>query len=419
MWVIHNRLNYIYIYSLYLIHHIFYIYISDLSLWIWNSKGDDVLLQSAINSEDSSNELNHSECLGRKRSLTNTHELMLHPCSTSQFSRTRWTYDYSSGMLSSNSIYSKTFGSSCVNNDPKYIVQSCKNKFTPLKRVLFEDRSAYYAKQTKSSTTSSTTSHKMKSTDGENVALSIKEEDTNNNQLIDEGTWKCPITGLIFPRNLDVHLSHLELDLLSSVVAATTATSSSRSSSTSSNNNNSNETSQFVLNSTIVTNTIVDINKRQVFMGSGILSKVFMTMTFNIFSMAWYVEATALQNDPTLSMYSKYTLEELLTSQDFFEQLSSTGDYDRTLFVKLAMTLKTKLLLQGFLDEIVLEPKNKAIISAASNEYTEPECQKGLDILFTWRKKSFTTTSLGTITYTTTTITIIITATQLSNNNNN
>lgn len=110
-----------------------------------------------------------------------------------------------------------------------------------------------------------------------------------------------------------------------------------------------------------------------------------MGMTFNVYSMGWYVEAGAAQSDPSLRAYRDKPLSELQTTEEFYRTVSSAGAYDRTLFVKLAMTLKTKMLLDGFLSEIVLEPQNKAAVARASAAYTVPVCPEGLEIIFTWR----------------------------------
>ncbi|KAJ1430278.1 hypothetical protein B484DRAFT_51752 [Ochromonadaceae sp. CCMP2298] len=110
-----------------------------------------------------------------------------------------------------------------------------------------------------------------------------------------------------------------------------------------------------------------------------------MGMNFHIYSMGWYVDSEAAQ-DASLAPFRGAPLHQLRQNEDFFEALAARGDYDRTLFVKLAMTLKTQILLEGFLAEIYLLPKNKAIVAAASAQYTEPVCPQGLEILFSWRK---------------------------------
>lgn len=292
----------------------------DLSLWIWNSWNDNVLLQMADGSQLHNFNSSSAECLGRRRSITNMHDLALHRCSSSRFSRTRWTFDPITGMLSSNSVYSKAFGSSCIHNRPHHAVQSCSRGFTSLRRVVFE-----YTEHEVSQASSS---------------------DNRASSLTDSGSWTCPTTGLTFPRNLDDYFVSGEPGSRSKTQAMS----------------------------------------RQVFMGGGIMTKTFMGMTFTVFSMAWYVQAAVAQLDPTLLSFSQLSLQQLLSSDEFYSAVSTEGLYDRTLFVKLAMTVKTKLLLQGFLDDISMQPAHKAVLAAASSEYNEPECRRGLELLFTWRK---------------------------------
>jgi hypothetical protein len=77
---------------------------------------------------------------------------------------------------------------------------------------------------------------------------------------------------------------------------------------------------------------------------------------------------------------------ELQTTDEFYYALSSAGRrFDRSLMVKLAMTLKTQMLLEGFLAEIVLLPQNKEAMARASAAYTPAVCPEGLEIIFTWR----------------------------------
>lgn len=290
----------------------------DLSLWIWNSWNGNVLLQVTDGSQLHDFNNSSAECLGRRRSIANMHGLALHRCSTSRFSRTGWTFDPITGMLSSNSVYSKAFGPSCIHNRLHHAVQSCRRGFTPLRRVVFEYME-YEASQADNRASSS---------------------------LIDSGSWTCPTTSLTFPRNLD----------------------------------------NFFIDGEPGSRSETQEMSRQVFMGGGTMSKTFMGMTFTVFSMAWYVQAAVAQMDPTLLPFSQLSLQQLLSSDEFYSAISTEGLYDRTLFVKLAMTVKTTLLLQGFLDDISMQPAHKAILAAASSEYDEPECRKGLELLFTWRK---------------------------------
>lgn len=119
-----------------------------------------------------------------------------------------------------------------------------------------------------------------------------------------------------------------------------------------------------------------------------------MGMNFNVYSMAWYVEAEAARADPSLSAFKGHSLSELQSADEFFTALSAAGrGFDRTLMVKLAMTLKTKMLLDGFLSEITLQPQNKEAVRRASAAYSEPVCPEGLEIIFTWRVPHTSTAS--------------------------
>jgi hypothetical protein len=81
-------------------------------------------------------------------------------------------------------------------------------------------------------------------------------------------------------------------------------------------------------------------------------------MRFNIYSMGWYMEAEAARNDEVLQPFRRMSLQELQASPAFFQTLSSAGSFDRTLLIKLAMTLRRDLLVQGLVDELPLRPNN-------------------------------------------------------------
>ena len=81
-------------------------------------------------------------------------------------------------------------------------------------------------------------------------------------------------------------------------------------------------------------------------------------MTFKVFSFAWYVEAEVIATSPTFIPYRDQPYETLAKSDDFFSLMTQPGEFDRTLFIKLAMTLKRDLVIQGLLEELLIEPKN-------------------------------------------------------------
>ena len=88
-------------------------------------------------------------------------------------------------------------------------------------------------------------------------------------------------------------------------------------------------------------------------------------MKFNIYSMAWYVDAAAARQEPLLQPFQSMSVAELQQSTDFYRVVSTEGSFDRTLMLKLAMTLKKDLLIQGLVEELPLKPRNS--VSAFSN----------------------------------------------------
>ena len=81
-------------------------------------------------------------------------------------------------------------------------------------------------------------------------------------------------------------------------------------------------------------------------------------MRFNIYSMAWYVDAAVARQEPLLQPFRSMSLAELQQSTDFYRAVSTEGAFDRTLMLKLAMTLKKDLLIQGLIEELPLKPRN-------------------------------------------------------------
>ena len=89
-------------------------------------------------------------------------------------------------------------------------------------------------------------------------------------------------------------------------------------------------------------------------------------MKFNIYSMAWYADAAAARQEPLLQPFQSMSVSELQQSTDFYRVVSTEGSFDRrTLMLKLAMTLKKDLLIQGLVEELPLKPRNS--VSPFSN----------------------------------------------------
>jgi hypothetical protein len=129
-----------------------------------------------------------------------------------------------------------------VKNDIN-VLQSCKNGFTALKKVLFHRN----ARNAASGLTSLTTS----------LSSAVDES-----AFSDVGTWKCPVTGQVFPRNLDNHLSAKRPLATTTLTAGSTAAT---------------VTSALAATrggSSTVSVAAAGKGGRQVFMGAGVFSKV-------------------------------------------------------------------------------------------------------------------------------------------------
>jgi hypothetical protein len=218
----------------------------ELSLWLWDPHGSKGKLQSitAIDEEEGSVPSVSGECLGRKRSALGKAELKMIPCTGSALAPTQWTYDQQSGKLADAGLTSKFIGPSCVTNGIN-VLQSCKNGFTALRKVLFHSN-AHNAASGLASAAGLTSS--LSSTASESA-------------FSDVGTWKCPVTGQVFPRNLDQHLSAKRPLTASVSTGAAPATATSTLAATRGGSS---------------TASVAAMQKggRQVFMGAGVFSKV-------------------------------------------------------------------------------------------------------------------------------------------------
>lgn len=81
-------------------------------------------------------------------------------------------------------------------------------------------------------------------------------------------------------------------------------------------------------------------------------------MKFNVYSVGWYVDAKALQQDQRFLPFYDKTYESLKNSSEFNMLMTKPGGYDRSLFIKLAMTLKKDMVLQGLVEELQISRKN-------------------------------------------------------------
>ena len=80
---------------------------------------------------------------------------------------------------------------------------------------------------------------------------------------------------------------------------------------------------------------------------------------FKVYTVGWYVELQGAKRDPMLRQFEGLADHELANSREFYEAMRSPSVlYDRTIFIKLAMTLKTDLMIQGLVEELGLTKEN-------------------------------------------------------------
>ena len=166
----------------------------DLNQWKVDRFGGEVQFHPVLNDHFHANQTNNlgQDCLARSRNVLKKRELLLRKCSESRLSSTWWKIDESTGMLSTSGATSSLFGPACViNEETRPILQPCRRGFTAIKVVPLAD----------------------------NLHSSIKNAEVltnsaNNNLMknFDQGEWRCPVTGLTMPRNLDSLLPPLSLD---------------------------------------------------------------------------------------------------------------------------------------------------------------------------------------------------------------
>eukprot|EP01038_Epipyxis_sp_PR26KG_P010287 gene10287-13830_t len=347
----------------------------EVNIWNWNSVGknlnSDFLLESAsvtnLHTYEETELKTDNTCLGRSRT-SRMGELRSKKCSKNPLSTTLWKYDFESGKLSTGGITSQLFGSKCVTKSGT--LAKCwkgSKDFARLKRVNFAllkliskrkysnipiaelmDDYPIMSSSSKTSVIDDISLNTIPSSEPTFSPTLLLPSEQQSNSILDYGFFKCPISGLLLPRNLDNHFKN-------------------------------------------VSSIKIGTEKRQVLMGTGVYSRVAFGMNFKIYTIGWYVEAKAVQEDESFIPYKDKSFEELIMDENFYS-LMTKGSYERTILVKLAMTLKTELIIQGLVEELHLKPLHSKLLSDASKIYEDPECPEGLEILFTWRHNSMSAT---------------------------
>ena len=308
----------------------------DTSLWRWRTTGVRnhlVMFEQVIDVVGgiSAAADDDAYCLGREMTIGHSHpHTALSKCSRTLLKATSWEYDHDLLILSTSSgLLSKFFGSLCVVRDgDAAATQNCNHGYTRLKVVIHTTRSGQRAPV---------------AADANGLLLA---NPPKTRHPVEHGEWTCARTGLVFPRNLDDRLP---------VWPASSGGDGKR-------------------------------DDRQIFMGGDVFTKTVFGCDFKVYTVGLYVEFHSGQKDPSLRVFEGLAEGELANSPAFYAAVAASGaTYDRSLLIKLAMTLKSELMIQGLVEELGVSRESALLLKEASNAYLDPEMRRGMEILFTWR----------------------------------
>jgi hypothetical protein len=109
-------------------------------------------------------------------------------------------------------------------------------------------------------------------------------------------------------------------------------------------------------------------------------------MIFKVFSIAWYADKAKAAQDRSLSSFKDMSAEERMSSSEFYDALVSPhAHYDRSILVKMAMSVKKDMLIDGLVQDLNLRPEHSALIAQAGQLFKSPNCERGLELMFTWK----------------------------------
>jgi hypothetical protein len=151
----------------------------ELSLWHWLRTDHGIQLQLYNSKSDID-----KTCLGR--SIRG--KLKMRSCrNTNPFAGLYWTYDESTGKLSSKGGLSSILGPTCVINNGDGMLSNCRQGYSSLQLLPFH-------------------AHHDEADQDESIGNIIEDEEEEIG-LQQEGSWTCSESGQILPRNLDAVLS--------------------------------------------------------------------------------------------------------------------------------------------------------------------------------------------------------------------
>jgi hypothetical protein len=297
---------------------------SDLTIWEWRHTTKGAILQSTAPVTSREQRL----CLSR---APYSAKVELSKCSAKE-KNVYWKYDQDTGALESISTLRAAWWRKvtplCVVNDDIKRLQDCRRKYTVLTVITLVNRPFQFT-------------YDDDNDDPISPPIAVLPSLSN---IPDIGFWQCPITGQLLPRNLDTFFTSYS------------------------------------------TSKTTPQSGRQVLMGAGLFTKVVFGMKFNVYSIGWYVDVAALQKLPThiLTPFMGLTSDQLAKTESFIQFLIQPGGFDRTLILKLAMTLKKEVVMQGLVEELKVTKQHAQILMNVSANYPVTECPEGTEIAFTW-----------------------------------
>jgi len=299
---------------------------SDLTKWIWKPTEKGVLLVSTMHQQD--DEPKERICLGRKKT---TNDFKLIPCDTkSIFPSIYWRYDRETGKLFSPP---NLLGSRCVLHTTSIDEPTNQNNYLLTSNAILASCEQGF-------------------TPLQIIPVSIPSDHqlhhhhtpTTQDEFEEERIYECPNTKQHMPCNLDNY--HL----------VTPATASANA-----------------------------IRSQQMLMGAGIFTKTMFGMNFHVCEIGWYVNIQSIQTEKAFQIYSNLTKTQLLSSSSFFQLMySSNLSYERSMLIKLSMSIPKDILINGLLQEMNLTLSHAQAIQNLSTLYQDIHCPEGLDILLHW-----------------------------------
>uniref|UniRef100_A0A7S2FCP4 Chalcone isomerase domain-containing protein n=1 Tax=Octactis speculum TaxID=3111310 RepID=A0A7S2FCP4_9STRA len=124
----------------------------------------------------------------------------------------------------------------------------------------------------------------------------------------------------------------------------------------------------------------------QVLIGGGCFLKYMMP----VYAIAIYVSAEDEAFSKALDPWRGVTTSaDLVKDPAFYEALGAPAHYDRTIIIRLAMSLDKNTLRNGMMTTWqVMSPIHKRELLEASYRHDRPCCEKGTELAFTWRGKT-------------------------------